>query len=94
VQPPPQRHERDEKLLVGLLYEVNRCRDHVRAGRESRLTQVTRNEQSQRCVRLAEAMKAYADAAADSGVPLPYRYRDEMRLYRAMADGRSDAASS
>ena len=32
-------------------------------------------------------MEAYAEAATDAGIPLPYRYRDEMRLYRSMARG-------
>jgi hypothetical protein len=86
---PPERRERDEAQLVALLHEVNRCRAQVRAGRRAPLTSVSIGEQSQRCARLADAMEAYADAAAGSGVPLPYRYRDEMRLYRAMARGRA-----
>lgn len=84
---PPQRHQRDEAQLTALLHEVNRCRAQVRAGRKASSTSVSVGEQSQRCARLADAMQAYADAAALSGVPLPYRYRDEMRLYRAMARG-------
>jgi hypothetical protein len=86
---PPQRHERDERVLTALLREVKRCRANVQAGRQAPSTSVNRDEQSQRCARLADAMEAYADAAAESGVPLPYRYRDEMRLYRAMAQGTS-----
>ena len=44
-------------------------------------------------------MQSYADAAASAGIPLPYRYRDELRLYRAMAadtlrDGRSRATGT
>jgi hypothetical protein len=34
---------------------------------------------------LADALEAYADEASKGGVPLPYRYRDELRLYRSMA---------
>jgi hypothetical protein len=87
----PQRHDRDESRLGALLYEVNRCRAQVRSGRQTALT--TRDDQSQRCARLADAMEAYAAAAAESGVPLPYRYRDEMRLYRAMAQSSNRTSS-
>jgi len=86
---PPQRHGRDDPGLIALLDEVKRCRVRVHEGRQDPSTAVNHHEQSRRCALLADAMEAYADAAAESGVPLPYRYRDEMRLYSAMARGGS-----
>jgi hypothetical protein len=80
----PQRVERDEALLIDLLLQVNRARAAFREGRSQRVDSKNRPEQAQRAARLAEAMKSYADAAASAGVPLPYRYRDELRLYQAM----------
>ena len=80
----PRRAARNDALLVSLLSEVNRCRALVREGRASPGS-TTRSDHAAQCAELAEAMRAYADAAAESGVPLPYRYRDEMRLYQAMA---------
>jgi hypothetical protein len=77
---------RDEARLAGLLSRVNRARADVRADRNvARTTPASRTGHRVRCAALADAMEAYADAAAGAGVPLPYRYRDEMRLYRSMA---------
>lgn len=81
----PRPRERDEALLVALLFDVNQARAEVRAGRSVTTSSSNRHDQQHRRGRLAEAMEAYADAAATSGVPLPYRYRDEMRLNRSMA---------
>ena len=33
---------------------------------------------------LVGALEDFADAATAAGVPLPYRYRDEIRMYRAI----------
>ncbi|QIG41691.1 hypothetical protein G5V58_01905 [Nocardioides anomalus] len=85
--PTPRRSGRDDALLAHLFTEVRRCREKVRSGRDPNTLSVPHQEQASRCAALADAMEAYADAAAGSGVPLPYRYRDEMRLYRAMATG-------
>jgi len=80
--------QREEAHLAGLLSHVNRARTDVRADRNvARTTPVSRDEHRVRCAALATAMQAYADAATDAGVPLPYRYRDEMRLYRSLASG-------
>jgi hypothetical protein len=78
--------------------EVNRLRSKVRAGRELPADFEGRRERHEQRLGLAEAMEAYAEAATIGGVPLPYRYRDEMRLHRAMTrdsrtefpDGRAD----
>jgi hypothetical protein len=88
----PQRRARDDAQLVALLGEVRRCREAVQQGRRlsAPATHQTGGAQAGLCAALATAMEAYADAAAASGVPLPYRYRDEMRLYRAMAHGTAD----
>lgn len=83
---PTTPRPRDEVLLARLLGEVNRSRGRLRAARTT--TVGPRSEEHQhRCEQLAAAMEAYADAAAAMGVPLPYRFRDELRLHRAMARG-------
>ena len=81
---PPQRPARDEALLNSLLFDVNRARHAYRAGRGQPFTTTNRAEQAHRTALLAKAMQAYADAAATAGIPLPYRYRDELRLYKAV----------
>ena len=80
----PRRTGRDEALLCELLSQVNRARAEFRAGRGQPSRHGGHLEQARRTAQLAEAMEAYADAAASSGVPLPYRYRDELRLYQSM----------
>jgi len=77
--------QRDEARLAGLLSEVNQARTSVRADRSVPKSSIGRAEHRVRCAALAEALEAYAEAATDAGIPLPYRYRDEMRLYRSMA---------
>ena len=79
------RTARDEGLLADLLSQVSRARAEFRAGRGAPARHGGHVEQARRTARLAEAMEAYAAAAASAGVPVPYRYRDELRLYRAMA---------
>ena len=74
--------QRDEALLARLLSDVSLARARVRDGRKQRGS--SRVEQQQRCARLADAMEAYAQAAHDAGIPVPYRYRDELRLYRQL----------
>jgi hypothetical protein len=78
---------RDEVRLADLLSQVNRARTSVRADRNDPKTPVAKVEHRVLCAALAEAMEAYADAATEAGIPLPYRYRDEMRLYRSVASG-------
>jgi len=90
---PAQRPVRNEALLISLLFEVNRARYAFRAGRALPVNSTNRLEQVQRTAHLAKAMEAYADAAASVGVPLPYRYRDELRMYQAMKRAPYDAAS-
>jgi len=81
------RPRRDEALLGRLLLEVNRLRSKVRAGRDLPADPDGRRERHEQRLGLAEAMEAYAEAATSGGVPLPYRYRDEMRLHQAMTRG-------
>jgi hypothetical protein len=83
---PAPRHRNDE-LLVQLLFNVNQARAGVRAGRSGPGRSTSGNDRRQQCTELLQALEAYAAAATASGVPLSYRYRDEMRLYRSM-DGR------
>jgi hypothetical protein len=80
-----QLRQRNERLLVHLLSNVNLARAGVRADRSGRGNSTSGNDRLQRRAQLLEALEAYAAAAASSGVPLPYRYRDEMRLYRSIA---------
>jgi hypothetical protein len=75
---------RDEAHLARLLSEVNEARARFRANKQAPPTAKSRGEHQECCASLADAMQNYADAAADAGIPLPYRYRDEMRLYRHM----------
>lgn len=89
----PKRPERNEALLISLLHEVNRARTAFRDARALPVTSTNRLEQAERTAHLAKAMEAYADAAASVGVPLPYRYRDELRMYQAMKRAPYDAAS-
>jgi hypothetical protein len=84
---------RDEKLLTALLVEVSRARSELRAGRSQPMSSSTRFDQARRTARLADAMESYADAAATAGIPLPYRYRDELRLYRSMLDDHTNGTS-
>jgi hypothetical protein len=80
-----QLRQLNERLLVHLLSNVNQARAGVRAGRSSPGNSTSGNDRRQRRTDLLAALEAYAAAVAASGVPLPYRYRDEMRLYRSMA---------
>jgi hypothetical protein len=75
--------QRNEARLADLLAQVNRARTSVQA--ERKLRSASRDAHRICCGDLAAAMEAYADAATDAGIPLPYRYRDEMRLYRSLA---------
>lgn len=86
----PQRRRRNDAMLTVLLSEVNRARSAFRAGRLASVAATGRPEQALRAARLASAMESYADAAVSTGVPLPYRYRDELRLYQAITRARGD----
>lgn len=86
--PAPERQPGDDRrLLVFLQQQVNIAREDVRRGRSLPPTPHRASEQQHRCERLAGALEAYAAAASSAGVPLPYQYRDEMRLYRAVYPG-------
>jgi hypothetical protein len=79
-----ERSPRDEKLLVDLMAEINQARDEVRDGRSRLSGPMTGQEQTRRMQQLVSALEDFADAASAAGVPLPYRYRDEIRMYRAI----------
>jgi len=81
---PPTRNERE---LATLLSDIGRARASVREGRGSAPSYLTRQEKERSCERLVEALEAYANAAAIAHVPLPYKFRDEIRLYRALYPG-------
>jgi hypothetical protein len=81
----PHHPRRNDARLTELLSEVNRSRIRVRVQRGRSTTSTNRNELAQCYEALADALEAYAAEASESGVPLPYRYRDEMRLYRSMS---------
>jgi hypothetical protein len=78
----PEPRQRNDRLLVHLLSNVNRARADVRASRGNPGSSIY---QRQRFAVLAGSLEAYAAEAAACGAPIPYRYRDEMRLYRSMA---------
>jgi hypothetical protein len=77
-----QHPRRNDARLTALLEEVKRSRVQVRAqqGLSSTSSQLAQCYDA-----LADALEAYAAEASESGVPLPYRVRDEMRLCRAMS---------
>lgn len=77
---------RDEGRLVGLLARITAARAALQHARALPSTPASRRELARCSERLAAAMEAYADAASRAGVPLPYRYRDELRLHRSLAD--------
>jgi hypothetical protein len=83
-----QSQRRNDARLTALLAEVNRSRIRVRVQRDLMMTSQNRNELAQCYDALADALEAYADEASESGVPLPYQIRDELRLYRSMGQGR------
>lgn len=85
--PAPQRQPRDDGLLAVLQRQVTTARAHVQAGRAMAPNPQRAVEQQRRCERLAGALEAYAAAAVRAGVPLPYQYRDELRLYRSVYPG-------
>ena len=79
------RNRDDDARLTRLLAEVNRARIGVRLQRAVVANSTNRHVLAQRYGDLADALEAYAEAAESSGAPLPYRYRDEMRLSRSMS---------
>jgi hypothetical protein len=81
------RPVRDEGLLLALLSNVQQARVRVRRGRELPGTAVSREAQIVLRAELLGALEEYADAASTAGVPLSYRYRDEMSLYRSLGRG-------
>lgn len=86
--PEPEQAPRDDRRLLVLLQQrVSRAREDVQRGRALPPSPHRATEQQHRCERLAGALEAYAAAASSAGVPLPYQYRDEMRLYRSVYPG-------
>ena len=63
--------------LVRLMDDIRRVRAEGRAARSS----ISPCDRQQLHARLAEAMEAYADAAAAAGVPLSDRFRSEMEAH-------------
>jgi hypothetical protein len=84
---PAHIPRRDDSRLTALLAEVNRSRGRVKTERRLPASSNTRSQLAQCYTALADAMEAYADEASEVGVPLPYRFRDEMRLCRLMGAG-------
>ena len=80
-----ERSPRDERLLVELMSEINQARDEVADGRSQLSGPMSGQEQTRRMQHLVGALEEFADAATTAGVPLPYRFRDEIRMYRAMS---------
>ena len=81
----PAPRPRDDRLLKHLLFKVNQARAEVRADRAPPASATSSLQRRHRYAELADALEAYASAAEASGVPLSYRYRDEMRLCRSVA---------
>jgi hypothetical protein len=80
------RHRRDDARLAATLDEVNAARATLLMKRSRSITAVDWQDHAARCAKLADAVQTFSDAAAASGVPLPYQFRDELRLYRALAE--------
>lgn len=76
---------RDDAKLFEMLWHVNKARSEFRTGRANPGRNGSVVDLGRLAAQVAETMQAYADAASSSGIPLPYRFRDELRLYRAMA---------
>ena len=79
------RAHRDDARLAMLMTEVRRARAAFAELRDQPATPHSQHDLADLVVELVAAMESYADAAAASGVPLPYRYRDDFQLYRALA---------
>ena len=80
------RHRRDDAELHALVVAIDRARATALAGRAGAFDAATWQAQIDRCGRLADLIEIFAVAAARSGVPLPGRYRDELRLYRGLGE--------
>jgi hypothetical protein len=64
--------------------DLDLARGRLRAGRRARVRQA---EEQQLRADLVVALERYADALAADGLPLPYRLRDELALYRRLDRG-------
>ena len=80
---PPRR--RDEARLSALHHEIGRRRAALLEQRALPDSSVQRARVAHGASALARAMERYADQASGAGIPLPYRYRDQVRLYDALA---------
>ena len=67
--------------LVRLMDDIRQVRAEGRAARSS----MSGYDRQQLHARLAEAMEAYAEAAAAAGVPLSDKFRAEMELHLSRA---------
>ena len=75
-------HGSDDALLAALMDDIMRVRAEGRAARRSSPSPYDRQQLH---ARLAEVMGAYADAAANAGVPIPSAFRMELELHRSRA---------
>lgn len=78
---------RGEQPLVALMMEVNQARTYVVLGRARQTDSFQREDQHYRNRLLFSALEAYAEAASALGAPLPYQYRDQMRLLQLIYPG-------
>jgi hypothetical protein len=73
----------DQGRLERSASQLARARRRLSAGRGAR---ISRNEELQLRAELHEALESYADLLAENGLPVPYRIRDELSLFRLIAD--------
>jgi hypothetical protein len=73
----------ERHLLERCSHDLNQARSRLSAGRHAK---VSRWEEQQLRADLVTALENYADALAAGGLPLPYRIRDELALYRQIGD--------
>ena len=83
VRRPDQSDGSDRLGVDRWMREVNHARDRLQRSRQAR---GTRAEEQQLRAELIAALEEYAGALAASGLPLPYRLRDELALYRRLGD--------
>ncbi|MFC7497424.1 MULTISPECIES: hypothetical protein [unclassified Nocardioides] len=82
-EPPNGARGMEHHLLERCSQELHLARRRLSAGRHAK---VSRWEEQQLRADLVTALQNYADALAAGGLPLPYRIRDELALYRQIGD--------
>ncbi|MDF1603185.1 hypothetical protein [Nocardioides sp. YIM 152315] len=82
-EPPSSTRGSELRLLEQCTHDLNLARSRLSAGRHAR---VSRWEEQQLRADLVTALEKYADALAAGGLPLPYRIRDELALYRRIGE--------